>query len=180
MTFTPIEEYIQLPREIRREHLRLTEPCILIGGNSGLFKGLLAHHLGTTIGMGKKIYLCHACNVPGCSNPRHLYWGTPKDNTLDQMDAGTFKPISERLTKNQRSELGRRNAQRLNEIPRKSRKSRKSRMSAERRAEVEKILAAIPRKRGWVNQAAGLLGVSHTQIRRYVRSSVGRTQPSEG
>jgi hypothetical protein len=85
-----------LTREERRAHLKLDEPCILIGGHSStVFKGLLAHHLRTTIPEGKSAFLCHACNIPKCSNPAHLYWGTPKDNYLDMVEAGTaaFKAV---------------------------------------------------------------------------------------
>lgn len=31
----------------------------------------------------------HSCNVPGCVNPNHLRWATPKENIADQMDHGT-------------------------------------------------------------------------------------------
>ena len=48
------------------------------------FKGLLAHMLETTIPSGKKIHVCHACNNGQCSNPNHLYWGTPSENAIDR------------------------------------------------------------------------------------------------
>lgn len=84
-----IEEYIQLPKVDRQNHLRLDEPCIERGGpqNGGLSsycKGLLAHIHNTTIPTGKKIHVCHACNNANCSNPNHLYWGTAQENRLDQ------------------------------------------------------------------------------------------------
>jgi predicted XRE-type DNA-binding protein len=28
-------------------------------------------------------YACHKCDNKNCVNPKHLYWGTPKDNILD-------------------------------------------------------------------------------------------------
>jgi len=84
-----IEEYITLPKEDRQRHLRLHEPCIERGGPqkgglSSYCKGLMAHLLDTTIPTGHKIHICHACNNEKCSNPNHLYWGTAKENRLDQ------------------------------------------------------------------------------------------------
>lgn len=78
-----IENYISLPRDERRAHLRLTDECKEIGGTSKEFKGLLAYHLGTTIPSGREIFLCHACHNSKCSNVHHLYWGSPKDNAID-------------------------------------------------------------------------------------------------
>jgi len=84
-----IEEYILSSKEERQKHLNLTSPCIERGGPqkgglSSYCKGLMAHILNTTIPCGHKIHICHACNNPKCSNPVHLYWGTAKENRLDQ------------------------------------------------------------------------------------------------
>jgi hypothetical protein len=89
-SFTQIEEYILLSREERRSHLRLDDECIEIGGDSRIFRGLLAHYLKTTI-PDHKIYVCHACYNEKCSNPNHLYWGTPKDNVRDTKESGRWK-----------------------------------------------------------------------------------------
>ncbi len=78
--FIPIDEYIKLSKEERQTHLDLSTECIEIGGNSPRFRGLLAHYLKTTIPSGIKIQLCHACHNGKCSNPKHLYWGTHKEN----------------------------------------------------------------------------------------------------
>ena len=74
-----ITEFINRSRDERRQHLKLNEPCCDRGGNSTNHKGVLAEYLGTTIPKGR-ILLCHACHNGFCSNPRHLYWGTDKDN----------------------------------------------------------------------------------------------------
>ena len=74
----------------RQEHINLLESCIERGGNSTNHKGVLAQFLDTTIPYGTKILLCHACNNAKCSNPKHLYWGTPKENVEDAILAGTF------------------------------------------------------------------------------------------
>lgn len=96
--FRDIKEYMKLSREERRSHLDLNEECIEIGGDSRLFRGLLAHFLKTTIGS-RNIHVCHACNNSGCSNPVHLYWGTPKDNWQDAKESGRWEPIHSRMLK---------------------------------------------------------------------------------
>jgi hypothetical protein len=85
---TPIEDYIQLPQADRQAHLKLDEPCTERGGMSSYCKGLMAHLLDTTIPSGKKIHVCHACHNGLCSNPNHLYWGTPSENRLDFVNSG--------------------------------------------------------------------------------------------
>ena len=95
-----INEFITKPREERRFHLKLDEPCCERGGNSTVHKGVLAQYLNTTIPSGR-ILLCHACNNDRCSNPNHLYWGTDYDNIIvDGKEFGTHKsPWERRLEK---------------------------------------------------------------------------------
>lgn len=83
-----INEYILLSKDIRQSHLRLTDKCLIRGGNSENSRGLLAHVLDTSIPKGQKIHLCHACHNAGCSNPDHMYWGTSKENSQDRMSNG--------------------------------------------------------------------------------------------
>lgn len=86
-----VNEYITRSREERQAHLVLNEPCCERGGNSTNHKGVLAEFLGSTIPSGR-ILLCHACSNPKCSNPRHLYWGTDKENILiDSVAKGTHQ-----------------------------------------------------------------------------------------
>lgn len=89
-----IKEFIQKSKEERQAHLDLKEPCLERGGNSTNHKGVLAQYMGTTIPSGR-ILLCHACNNDKCSNPKHLYWGTDKENIVE--DNPDFKNIWERL-----------------------------------------------------------------------------------
>ncbi len=88
-----INDFIKLPREERREHLNLEELCCERGGNSTNHKGVLAQYLDTTIPSGR-ILLCHACNNSKCSNPKHLYWGTDKENITE--DNPNWKSVWDR------------------------------------------------------------------------------------
>lgn len=40
------------------------------------------------------LYICHKCNNPSCCNPAHLYPGTARDNSDDQMRRGLRGPIT--------------------------------------------------------------------------------------
>lgn len=39
----------------------------------------------------RSLHICHKCNTPSCVNPEHLYAGTPYENHLDAVRAGTYK-----------------------------------------------------------------------------------------
>jgi hypothetical protein len=84
-----VENWINESREVRTQHLDLTEPCIERGGNSTVHRGVLAQYLDTNLP--SKVDLCHACHNDRCSNPKHLYWGTRKENVQDAKNNGTFK-----------------------------------------------------------------------------------------
>lgn len=85
-----LSEFITKNRNERRAHLNLSEPCLERGGNSTNHKGVLAQFLNTNIPTGR-ILLCHACHNGKCSNPKHLYWGTDRDNLEDAKENGTYK-----------------------------------------------------------------------------------------
>lgn len=38
-------------------------------------------------------FACHRCNSPWCVNPKHVYVGTPADNTRDKIAAGSSTTI---------------------------------------------------------------------------------------
>ena len=84
-----VEEWINETREVRTEHLDLNESCVERGGNSTVHRGVLAQYLDTNLP--SKVDLCHACHNDKCSNPKHLYWGTRKENIQDAKDNGTWK-----------------------------------------------------------------------------------------
>ena len=88
-----ITEFITRSREERRSHLQLDDACCERGGNSTNHKGVLAQYLDTTIPSGR-ILLCHGCGNGKCSNPKHLYWGTDKENIIE--DNPNWKSVWDR------------------------------------------------------------------------------------
>lgn len=91
-----IEEHMKLTKEERQKHLNLDEPCMERGGNSTQHRGILVEYLDVTFPKGR-ILLCHACNNAACSNPRHLYWGTDKENIVEDGEKfGTWKSAWDR------------------------------------------------------------------------------------
>lgn len=181
-TFTKIEDYMILSREERRKHLSLEEPCIEIGSDSRSFRGLLAHYLGTTIGGGNRVHLCHGCNNGKCSNPVHLYWGTPTDNVQDAIACGRWKSMWQRTIEKYGEEKARqlhKEAARRGAInstknrpahsvkPPKTRKQRDDAFTDEKRKMWELALSELDlTKIGWVSLLAKKVHLSHTQVRR--------------
>ena len=80
-----IDEYIKLPKEERQKHICLDEECHLRNTYSLELRGLLAFYLDTNVPRGHKIVLAHACHNPDCSNPKHLYWASSRENSEDKM-----------------------------------------------------------------------------------------------
>lgn len=165
-----IEQYMLKSRDERRAHLSLIEPCDERGGRSKEFRGLLAHYLNTTVPRGYSIYLCHSCNNDGCSNPRHLYWGTPTDNTTDQQERGTLTSIFDRLVKkhgeatakqicSDRAKIG---AERFKGKP------AWNAYTPEQIAANRAILVKHDRSRGWISKCAREANVSPAQMRRFI------------
>lgn len=161
-----IENYINKSRDERRAHLNLIEDCLEIGGSgSSEYKALLAYHLKTTIPTKvRKIYLCHACNNPICCNPKHLYWGTPKDNHIDQVENGTYVPIYERLVNKYGVDGAR------EKLSNQNHSGRKTTLKEYSDEEVQRFLSIIQNSgfptRGWLSKASAELGFSHTHVKR--------------
>ena len=82
-----IKDYIKLSKAERQQHLNLNEPCHYRGTISTQLRGLLAYYLDTNVPSGRVIDCCHVCHNGDCSNPKHLYWGTRKENIQDMLDS---------------------------------------------------------------------------------------------
>ena len=105
-----LDEYIAQSQAVRQQHLNLEEPCIERGGNSTQHRGVLVGFINILF-YTRPVDLCHACHNEKCSNPRHLYWGTRKENIQDAKDNETFKTAWEySVAKYGYDEAARRNA----------------------------------------------------------------------
>ena len=165
MVFVDINEYMQLSRKERRKHLCLNESCIEIGGLSQFYRGLLAHHLGTTIG-DRSVYVCHACNNPKCSNPNHLYWGSPTDNVIDQKEAGTWKSGYQKMLEKHGLEKTR---EMLSQRARLGGKlgGGHNRLTENDLQEWRTALSTVTlHKRGWIAELSRKMHCTHTQVKR--------------
>jgi hypothetical protein len=163
--FQSIDEYMLKDRNERRNHLDLDQQCMEIGGTgSKEYKGLLAHFLKTTIPTNNRmIHLCHACNNPWCSNPNHLYWGTPKDNLRDSIECGTYKPIFQRSVE----KYGIVKALEMVRKQDHSGRESKAKLTDEELLKYENVLRTHDvTKWGWKTKAAKELGISHTHVKR--------------
>jgi hypothetical protein len=164
-----IEEYILFSKVERNKHLKLAEACIDRGGDSVSFRGLLAHILDTSIPVGAKIQLCHACHNPKCSNPNHLYWGTMGENRKDYLDNGGMNIWQHTVQK-----YGLEQAIKMNkktpEVKDKISRKMISNSSARTSAMIDTIRESNINfdKFGWVNEVAELLEVSHTHAKRFI------------
>lgn len=166
--FQLIDDYILLPVETRKRHIDMTQSCQEIGGRSSTeFRGLLAHHLKTTIPTAKKVVLCHACNNPKCSNPVHLYWGTYGENLRDAWAAGAQKSYKQKFVSKYGEAAWKEYANDRFSKMSKSKPAQKF-LQDSRINEIKTVIESEPKTRGWVGRAAKQLGVSHTQIKRYV------------
>lgn len=57
----------------------------------GKYKTISAHRASWLLHKGEipeGIFVCHKCDNPRCSNPEHLFLGTPTDNVLDMFKKG--------------------------------------------------------------------------------------------
>lgn len=166
--FEDIREYIKRPLSERQLHLKLGEACIEIGGyDSREFRGLLAHSLKTTIPTKIKVILCHACNNHWCSNPCHMYWGTYKENLVDSIKCGRRTSMWESIVK-KLGEEGAHSWITKNASKAGTKGGGSNRLSMQDvKYRREQVLLCDPKSYGWVGRAAKVLGITHTQVRRF-------------
>ena len=168
--FVDLKEWMEHSTEKRKEHLNLDDKCVEIGGDSRIFRGILAHHLGTTMeGLGMRTgYCCHACGNAKCSNPKHLYWGTASENVLDMKEHGTYESIWDRRVakygleevKKQLSEDGKKGGQASGGHNKLSKEVIKKRIDDYNKCDFVW---------GRNEHLAKKWGVSHTQVTRFLR-----------
>jgi len=160
---------MSLSLEQRQCHLDLAEPCLEIGARSKENRALLAMHLNTTChSLGLKTgYLCHACHNGFCSNVKHLYWGTAKENSLDNHRNRPL--LAKKIAETIKERYGEDFYKRLGEKTKRS-SSYNNLTQTEVSLRIEQLenSGINLQKLGWVKQVSQLWGISHPQARRFL------------
>ena len=166
--FEDLDEYIKRPLDERQSHIDEEDSCIEIGGDSRQFRAVLAHYLKTT--MTNKIkyqaLCCHHCGNDGCSNPKHLYWGTQSENMADvdrhgrrpDIQAIMLEKYGEKVYKEMKSEYGRKGG---------LKGGGHNKLTPDI---IEERLNDLKNEAGWgrIKRLAEKWDVTHTQVRRFI------------
>jgi hypothetical protein len=173
---------MNLPLEARQAHLDLSESCVEIGARSKENRALLAMHLNTTCHrLGKRTgYLCHACHNGECSNVKHLYWGTAKENTKDHLT--NCPDHGKKIAQIKKEKYG---EDYFKHLGSKGRSGWKSASPASKLAkpEVDRRLALLRESEidiysyGWVAKVSKLWGISHTRVRQFFKTYWSGPEP---
>lgn len=119
-TLTPLSKFVLQAKELRTAHLDLTTPCLVeeeLGLSTRRSRGQAS--LLSLLGLSNdvpnwqkaKLQTCHAPGCPHnsrngwCSNPFHLYFGSPTENELDKPSDQPFQ--FQRFSNLNKDELGR-------------------------------------------------------------------------
>lgn len=174
--FAEISEYIKLEQIKRQSHLDLNSECIEIGTDSRSCRALLAHTLKTTVPNGiRDICLCHACHNGKCSNPKHLYWGTQSENTIDKFSNPKTKNVYKGLNAKFKNKIGAAAyAQHYKSISEKANLTKRNKLIALNEERKTKILnSSIDfSKFGWVQQVSILIEMSPQKINSWMKKNL--------
>ncbi len=157
-----------LSLEERQVHLDLSESCDEFGCSHSDYRAVLAWYLKTTCTrMGKETGLaCHACNNRLCGNPKHLYWGTAKENMADLKVARPDRPLKVRDT------ILAKNPNHYREMALKRKPGNRDgnkRTNQEVQAMLEQIKHLDPKEWGFFTRVGEILGMTPQSAGRFYR-----------
>lgn len=170
--FEDMDSYLLRSKEDRTSHIDLNQSCIEIDHRHNTYlRCLMAHHLKVKLnGTPHSSHVCHACNNSLCSNPDHLYFGTPKDNWQDSVEAGTYENLSVR-TKRKYGEAAYKEM--LKKAASKGGKLSSRKLDSDTINERLRDYRNDPKTRGMKSRLSKKWNVTHTQVSRFIKTYAG-------